>query len=313
MIDYDPAALPVPHGYALSPDREALIRSRPPTQSLVWAAAALGAQRVVRVRALRGGSSSAMHVVTTDTGDRAVLRRWVVPLDDPDDADVPERETKALKIMQSVPEVPTPELIACDIRGANVDVPSTLMSLVPGSIDWSPAGDRLDDYLRRLVVPLLHISDAALPTRPAIPTYRPYEWNKPVGGPRWTRLPQSLWTRAAACYLGPPPSAERRFIHRDYHPGNVLWRRHRVSGVVDWGSSSLGAPEVDVGHCRANLQGHFSMEIADRFLELWQSMSGRRDYHGYWDLAAVMNAPDEYDAWPNRGLDDFVEAAMRRV
>ena len=107
-----------------------------------------------------------------------------------------------------------------------------------------------------------------------LPTYRPYalEMRRPP------RLGHSAdaWRRAIEVVDGPAPSDERRFIHRDYHPGNVLWARGRVSGVIDWVNASIGAPEADVGHCRVNLAGRFGQPAADRFLDLYRAISGPR-------------------------------------
>ena len=72
----------------------------------------------------------------------------------------------------------------------------------------------------------------------------------------------------------PRRRAPRRFIHRDYHPGNGLWRGGAISGIVDWASASVGAPVADVGHCRVNLDP----AAADRFLAAWRSIAGRDDY-----------------------------------
>lgn len=90
---------------------------------------------------------------------------------------------------------------------------------------------------------------------------------------------------------------ETCFIHRDYHPGNVLWLGPRVCGIVDWVNASLGSPEADVGHCRANLVGHLGpgdiTDTADRFLQLYMAASDRDHYHPYWDIAAVTFRPAE--------------------
>jgi len=65
-------------------------------------------------------------------------------------------------------------------------------------------------------------------------------------------------------------------------PGNVLWSRGWVSGIVDWVNASLGAPEAEAGHCRANLAGHFDQTVADRFLARYQALTGRAGHHPYW-------------------------------
>jgi Ser/Thr protein kinase RdoA (MazF antagonist) len=43
------------------------------------------------------------------------------------------------------------------------------------------------------------------------------------------------------------------FLHRDYHPGNLLWNDGSLSGIVDWAFSCRGPRGVDVAHTRWNL------------------------------------------------------------
>ena len=64
--------------------------------------------------------------------------------------------------------------------------------------------------------------------------------------------PRSGHVQSRSCNAAPPTSA-LGFCHRDYHPGNVLWSRGQVSGVVDWTHACHGAPAVDVAHCALNL------------------------------------------------------------
>ena len=87
----------------------------------------------------------------------------------------------------------------------------------------------------------------------------------------------------------PGPASERVFLHRDFHPGNVLWTDGVITGVVDWVSACAGPPEEDIGHCRANLAIRHGQDWADEFLAIWQDLTGTRDYHPYWDLTNVVS------------------------
>lgn len=82
---------------------------------------------------------------------------------------------------------------------------------------------------------------------------------------------------------------DRVFIHRDYHPGNVLWKAGRLSGVVDWQAASVGPRTVDVFHCRANLIDRFGLAVADRFVEIWKEVSGS-DYHPWAEVVMLVDA-----------------------
>jgi aminoglycoside phosphotransferase (APT) family kinase protein len=142
--------------------------------------------------------------------------------------------------------------------------------------------------------------------------YRPYELGKELAPPIWTRHPCAWW-RAIEAHQGSEPSAERVFIHRDFHPGNLLWRRHRLTGVVDWANASLGAPEADVGHCRANLAGHLGAAVADDFLSRWQALTGRDSYHPYWDIAVEVGPADSYGDDPDPELDAWIARAVAEL
>jgi hypothetical protein len=51
-------------------------------------------------------------------------------------------------------------------------------------------------------------------------------------------------------------------------PGNTLWARGRLTGVVDWSYGSWGPPAVDAAHLRWNLALAFGPEAADALLPL---------------------------------------------
>ena len=63
-------------------------------------------------------------------------------------------------------------------------------------------------------------------------------------------------------------------------------------------------------HCRANLARQHGQQCADRFLEIWLALTGRREYHPYWDLTTVVSMSAE---GPDAKLDDFVAAAAARL
>ena len=75
-----PAGRSPAHGFCDDEQTRRLLRSQPPRRALAWAGARLGGP-VISARALRGGMSSAVHLLTVqdDGGHRrqAVLRRYV--------------------------------------------------------------------------------------------------------------------------------------------------------------------------------------------------------------------------------------------
>ena len=78
-------------------------------------------------------------------------------------------------------------------------------------------------------------------------------------------LRPEVWTAAKDVVTAKAPRTEAVLLHGDYQHFNVLWSRGRLSALVDWSSSCIASPDLDVGHCRLNLAMLYSPEIAERF------------------------------------------------
>jgi hypothetical protein len=122
-----------------------------------------------------------------------------------------------------------------------------------------------------------------------------------------------------AVLRAPLPDAPARFIHRDYHPTNVLWAGGRLSGVVDWPNACLGPAAVDVAHCRANLAQLYGTAVADHFLHTYeQAAGGMFVYDPYWDVRAIADMvlldvaepPRVYSGWPAHGVTGLTDALI---
>lgn len=277
------------YGFDEDPATRRLLRSRPPREALAWAAAATGGQ-VLSARPLRGGLSSAVHELTIRGGvaapvRRVVLRRSVRPELSAEGPGLVTREARALQFVSRL-GIPAPELLAVDPTGAEAGVPALLMTRLPGRVEWSPAD--VERWLQRLAAVLAPIHRAALPPPGVIGRYTPYRQRSYLP-PAWARWP-AVWERAVRIFHGPTPDGPVVFLHRDFHPGNVLWQRGRVTGVVDWQSAAVGPPSVDVGHCRGNLL-RYGADVADRFTAIWERGSGQR-YHPWADVVTIIGFLD---------------------
>jgi aminoglycoside phosphotransferase (APT) family kinase protein len=296
-----------PHGFELTPELHELLRGEPPASALGWCEGVVGrGAEVVGVAPLPGGTASAVHAVDVRNSRghlrRLVLRRFVRRDWLEEEPDAPEREATALEIIERCP-VPTPRLLALDARAENTDVPALLMTRLEGSIEWDPA--ELEPFLSRLGAVLPDVHATPIPPDTTLPGYEPYQ-PRPERPPSWSSRPE-VWQRAFEIFDGPAPAHERCLIHRDYHPGNVLWSDGAVSGVIDWSCASIGSPNADIGHCRVNLAGHIGIEAAERFLEL----TGRPDYHAYWDIVAALGGFEEDDL--DARDEDFLAYAVDRL
>ena len=271
--------------------------SDPPHEDLRWVISEVGrGARILRLRPM-ALSSTAQHAI--DVVDRSgrihrlVLRRYVEAdrlANDPWYR--PGHEVEALRIVAEA-GIPAPRLIAEDAAGDRCDVPTLLVTRIPGR----PLGARpvdLERYLRQSaeVLHLIHGVEALRAAR--LPVYAPYEPPSTLSIPAWSDRPM-LWARVLDALAGPAPEDEGRFIHRDYHSGNILLARGRIMGVVDWPTACRGPRSIDVARMRLNLVGDFDAAVAARFLDLYGQQAGADWSHEpYWDLLdAVDSAQDE--------------------
>ena len=150
-------------------------RTRPPERTLQWVVDSLGAGgRIAGLRRLTTGGWHANHAVAVADArgvtHRLVLRRWARPewkLEDPDFT--AEREAAALDVVSAAP-VPTPLLVAADPDGAVCDVPTLLMTRLPGRPPGLPAD--MDSFLGGLADAWRRSTRVGESARDRIPEYR---------------------------------------------------------------------------------------------------------------------------------------------
>ena len=227
-----------------------------------------------------------------EAGASLVLRCYVRPDLSAEEPDLAQREAAALRAATNL-DVATPGLVAVDAAGAAVGVPAVLMTWLPGRVIWDPRNPT--KWLQRLaeVLPEIHEGDT---TATGLGSYFNYQQDS-YEPPGWAS-DTLLWEQAIDIFHGPVLENDRCFVHRDYHPGNVLWRRGHVTGVVDWQSACVGPPSIDIAHCRANLF-LYAPNVADAYVELAEDATGR-PFHRWADIAALIGMLDGLRAKPPR-------------
>lgn len=260
---------------------------------------------------MKGGTSSAiLRIQRLDAPGREFVlrvpdcREWVA-----EEPELAAHEAAALKYAQQA-KLRAPRLVAYSEEEIGFGAPVLLMTKLEGKVELQP--QEFSIWLRSLAAELamIHQNDGnGFPWE--------YEsWVEPQNlfVPEWA-TDRGCWERAFAVWRAGQPEYLPVFLHRDYHPVNVLWNGNKLSGVVDWPSACRGPAGVDVGHCRINLAQMYGVEAADRFLEYYRERAADFVYHPYWDLDTVFDwcipEPEYYAPWRMFGLEEFPNKVLR--
>jgi aminoglycoside phosphotransferase (APT) family kinase protein len=269
--------------------------------------------RVTEVAVLPGATSSALHSVEIESNGqrhKLVLRRFTDAAWVKREPDIAAREAASVeKAARS--GLPAPKLVATDRDGSYCGVPATLVTLLRGEVVLRP--ENLNDWIAGLAgaAAQIHRVDAAGFRW----QYRRYNERDVLAVPRWSQQP-GAWQRVIETVQGPAPSYRECFVHRDYHPSNVLWLGGRVSGMVDWVNGCRGPAGIDVAWCRHNLANLHGVSAADHFLAAYTLAAGSDfEYDPYWDLMSVVELlpgpPGAYEGWRAGGVTDITDETMR--
>ena len=262
------------------------------------------ASQNLRATPMRGANSSTLCLLhdTRDDTRRFVLRifthhEWLQ-----DEPDVPHHELAALNEARRA-GINAPEPLAICEDDALFGAPAVLMSYLHGQANLRPANREI--WLTELAAALANLHRQRAPD---------FAWAfgswvdaKHLTVPHWTKAPQ-LWQRAFDFWHQGAPNFEAVFLHRDYHPLNVLWHNDRICGIVDWPNACRGPALADVARCRGNLMLLFDVETADKFLCKYLQRSGTA-YQAFWDVDEILNfclpRPEWYRPWSEFGLSEL--------
>ncbi|MFE2293290.1 phosphotransferase family protein [Streptomyces sp. NPDC059452] len=298
-----------------------------------------GAERVDEVVRLRGGWTSEMRRLDLRGPDgrrSVVLRSFVKPFYVRHAEGLLNREAAVLRLLDDT-DVPAAKPVAVDATARYCDHPSLLMSLLPGAVRLGDRGaDARADLLARQLV-RIHRLPVPAPRRPR--TYQAWTSPERVTPPAGTGRPE-LWERAVDVIRREAPAYQGCFLHRDFHPGNVLFTgtddgtgpdtgtdgdtngdgELRISGVVDWVETSWGPADLDVAHCStalALLHGvPAGMSFADHYAAAGGTLAEDGTAHLYWRLLDALGfAPDAEKVavpWRELGRDDLTAGVLTR-
>lgn len=283
-------------------------------QSLEWAKAQLSpTAKVLDVYSLKGGTSSTLLELLVQEEDQQhfyVLRLfhkvdWLAK-----EPDLAKHEAESLQYAKKA-GLAVPRLIAYDETGENSGMPAVLMTKMPGSVVLQPSND--EQWLDSLAATLAKLHQTKVDNF----SYDYFSYNDVflLEKPIWSKF-QHDWMRAFYIVSGGRPLFQECFIHRDFHPANILWENRQVSAIVDWVNACRGPAGIDVGHCRVNLAQLYGISVANDFLTAYERHAGSSfTYDPYWDLLSLTDtldgSPTVYPGWKVFGMKGLSDELMR--
>jgi aminoglycoside phosphotransferase (APT) family kinase protein len=277
--------------------------------------------QVTRVRPLRGGiSAKSVHVVHLQDAQghrQAVVVRRYGEHYEGNGPIACRREYRLLDILARS-SFPVPRPLLLDVEGGPFGAPTVVMTRLPGRPLLAPRN--LSNYLQQMAETLVALHRLPTPELGFLPEQRDMV-SRHLAKPPTTDDPlqRAIWDAAPAEWVRMAPSARQRvLVHGDYWPGNILWVRSRLVGVVDWEQPRLGDPAQDVASCRADVWVLFGQAAADQFVSEYERAADVKVDLRFWSLListwTVPEMADWAQAYPVLGRPDITpERAVGRI
>jgi aminoglycoside phosphotransferase (APT) family kinase protein len=170
-----------------------------------------------------------------------------------------------------------------------------VMDLVDGSMEVPPGGERaMAACLARLHA--LEVSVEGVPER-----------EDPLPGLRGWCGDQ---VEEAARAVMSREVAERRLVHGDFWPNNLLWSGQELAAVLDWEDAAYGDPLSNLACARVELEVARDQASAEALTTHYLALTGRSAAHlPVWDAYVASAMLSLMDGW---GLSE-AELARRRA
>ena len=229
------------------------------------------AGRITTVEPVGGGRTDTIWSVRSGETDPLILRYVEIEAWGETGRQHIVSEARGCRLMSGSP-LPVPRLIATDPDGQETGAYVNLTSWLPGQARLGPLSGQAIDELARVAV-VIHQTPVAADERP-----QPYAfWTPPdLAVPAWSSRPD-LWQRAIDLFAAGPPETPHGLVHRDFHPGNILWQGDRITGVIDWAETSWGPADLDVVHSCTNFAMLHDFASARAFLAAYRGHGGQLD------------------------------------
>lgn len=213
-------------------------------------------------RILEGGVSSEVFLIIVESkkGEEKIVLR--TEGGQPAENSIKTEYLLLEKLHQT--KVPCAKPIHLDHSKEILDKDFMLMTYLEGTIEIPKIKNF--GFLNKMVGILKNIHNVdtkILPTLPCRfdPTYDLFEF---LPNARINKELKAILKGYDTSYSGKPV-----LLHGDFWPGNILWTKDEISGVLDWEYAAIGDPVSDLAVASLELKYDYGKRGVDRFLDLY--------------------------------------------
>jgi aminoglycoside phosphotransferase (APT) family kinase protein len=263
--------------------------------------------RPIRVRRLGGGALTTMHAFDLDTDRellRLVLRRyrpgeqWRTVL---------SGLLRTLAVLESE-GIAAPRVLWSDPEGSSFGVPAVVLTRFRGATIGRPSDPvswarQLGATLARIhAIPISKYDFSYLP--PSLEVAPAFLERAMAPTAAVSGHPLAGVVLDGLRHLREGLALERpTFTHGDFWPGQSIWWRGRLEGIVDWDFPRLDDPGIDIGYCRMDIAIIANSTVADEFLRAYEGAAARTvTNRRFWDLIAAYQAMEHPGRWHRQGF-----------
>jgi aminoglycoside phosphotransferase (APT) family kinase protein len=270
--------------------------------------------RLVRSRRLRGGVGARMDALDIERADgtrrKVTLRRFTRPRS----ISRPERVALEYRKLQFVEQagIPAPRPLLLDAEGDLFGVPGIVLTYLPGAPLYLPRD--VESWTAQLAAAMLRIHAVTPETHDLsfLPGQRPRDFLRDTLEEDVPRVKDhsALARDAHAALLAEIDRIDwsrPTLVHEDFWPGNTVWYRGRLTGVIDWTAARVGDRREDVAQCALDLLLINGVDVAETFVRAYESQAGGPVEHPwFFALLRGLHALLSYEFW----FDGYQDAQL---
>lgn len=217
---------------------------------------------LIGVKTLPGGYSSDVYILNLREGSR--INKMVLRSEgSPRSENRISTEFHLIKCLKHS-NLPLPEAIHIDTSLKYFPKPFMIMSFIDGKsfepedldFSWMKKVSNLLNDIRSIEISNLPKLPIRVDPLDSLLEYLPDE-------KEWRKVRKYLKSIGKSKFIG-----EYKFLHGDFWPGNILWKKNEIIGLIDWEYAAIGDPMSDIAVASLELRYKYGLKGVEIFQTL---------------------------------------------